>query len=670
MVISDEEILKDLGITPKMSKSSDEQVLADLGVSPISTRKPVVAKKSKEDLLKKIEDIRHHPLINTLIGAGYGIGETLENLLTGVTEATKPISKKLEELQPEPLPEFPIRMPSITERLPKPAPTISGALGELAGKIGGAMLLPAGRAAPGAGLLQRAAVAVPSTAAFGAIEMPERPVTGALIGTAAAPVGEVAAAALGKTVGVSAGLVKSVIESPTFRKAKKVIKSGMTKDLYPYIEERINTIRNSLSRGSTEATSNRDVFDRVQRHYSEASHEHFKIDPETGKKIPHDLYKEDITTETAKYIRPEESVGTQYEKAKEMSKEFPYEFNRKSFDIAIDKSINNLDKELTVVKESPHFRAPVEESIKVLKSLKKMNITDFESADIAKRKINDLLFKGDTTSTVRGILGSAKEGLRKSVKETYKPHPELSKIWENADKRFVEELMPFREFGKEKSQFMKMYEKLGVNVDNFVNKYIIPGRNDLLDNFLKIVPDEETRDIAAFDFFKNYGRQSTLDNPEAFMKQYSKLNPYQRKKLTPDYYNELNELEKLYKKAPIAFKPLKEPAERISRKRLALSEKLAAGGLIGGVAGVPYSPHLAMLGLTGLLSRGVGRAIKSIHEASLSKFMETPEGREAVMSALKRIGEKEPTTRLPTYPILGALGRVSAFEEMKARGER
>jgi hypothetical protein len=558
-----------------------------------------------------IDKLRSHPLFNALIGAGYGAGEAVENVLKLVEKGRiklgeiSPIPEKY-RFEQKPVSEaFPL-----TEKiLPKPAPGISGTLGKVAGGAGIYSLFPAGRVAKGAGMLGRIGAELPRAAAFGATQMPEHPVIGAAIGAGTAP-----AAEIGLTLGAKgvAPLIHPL--KATKNVIQRALKKGYTKDLYPFVEGQINNIRSSLRGSSSEETANRDVFNKMQRHYDEL--------------VGHgeDLHGNPITSENSEFITPDESFSGKYEQVRQMVPNLV--INREPLTKEISKQLGTLNSKLQQFKESPIFASETQDLKNIVDNVGKVRLSNFEDLDVLKRAINERLRDRTISSAEKATLVPIKEAVREVLPASMEGRPEVRNLWKNIDKDYREQVIPFKEIKKNiKSPFIKAYHGGGENVDDLVKSYIKPGREDLMDNFLKTLPDDESRNIAAFDYLKQHGTKSTGDNPDAFIKQYSKLSQNQRKRLLPDHYEELNELEKLHKRMPIAFKAPKEiETETRGLSKLFQPKALLGFGGAGAIAHVPFSPLLIGAGLAGWGAR-----------AGFGKFAKSKAGKKLLMSELQKV---------------------------------
>jgi hypothetical protein len=470
--------------------------------------------------------------------------------------------------------------------------------------IQAARRLPAVGRAITAPITQRAA----GMAALGALEQPEEPLKGAALGAVISPVAELGLMGAGK---VAAPLLRPLATTKRF--VQRGLKKVVPKELYPYIEGRINDIRSSLRGSSSEETSNRDVFNKVSRHYDElVGH-------------PEDLYGNPITAETSEFILPEASFHGRYEDVRNMVPDLVV--NKEPLAEEVSQQIGKLNTKLEQFKESPIFAKETAEIKNVVDSIGKARISNFEDLDNLKILINARLRDPSISIAEKSSLIPIKDSLREILPASMEGRPDVKNLWATIDRDYKEQTVPFKEVKKDiKSPFIKAYHGAGENVDNLVRDYIKPGKDDLLDNFLKIVPDAETRNIAAFDYLKQGG-------PNEVMTQYSKLSPYQRRNLFPEHYEELNELEKLHKRMPIAFKVPKE----VETTRKTVGQFLPH--LLLGAGGYAISPGLAALGVAPVVYRG-----------ALERLAKTETGRKLLMSELEKVG-------IPRSPLLKRMAR-------------
>lgn len=596
-----------------------------IGVSP-----------AHEDFAKKIIELRKNPLVNTLLAAGQGLGESVENITKTIQQKAAIPEKYRKELIAGGLPLGPEWQPPGISEMQLARPTTAAKIAETVGKI------PAYAAATAAipeeaipeamgvlpGLAKRIIPAVERFGAGGALagafETPKAPVIGGIAGTAGALTGE---AAMGAVVGAPA-FTKRLVQSG--------LRKGFSKEMFPYFKDRINTILNDLRGSSSAETSNRDVFNNVSRHYSEKEG------------FPKDIYGNEINEKTAQFTPPSQSVANDYAQATALSRDIPYDFKEKPIRNALIGEMKKASGKMGQYKESPLFRKDAEDTMDTLRNIRNARLDSFSDADSLKRDINKRIYDTpDVSSTEKDALYNLKNGLQKSIQSTYKQDPGLYRIWRQADTRHATEIMPFRETkpGFE-SPFMKMQKKGGVDVDKFVSSYIKPKSPDLLNNFMKILPDDSTRKLAAYDYLNQSGKVVAEDNPEAVIKQAKNLTSSQLKTLMPDHVDEIKEMIRLQKKVPRAFRTPKEEVGIIGRAAHLITPALTGAAAYGVTRDIPLAA--AAMGAPALARTGI------------RKLLRTPAGRRFFM---KEFGPKAQSILARLRPAARGAGALTALSQ-------
>jgi len=324
---------------------------------------------------------------------------------------------------------------------------------------------------------------------------------------------------------------------------------GISQISRPFVSDEIENMRQRLTGGEDTSIADRTLFDRIARKYDELE----------GHAV--DLKGNPITPETAIYHAPEQSISADYQKLNdEWNKLGEPEYNRKAYDNAIEEEANKAKKGLSQYEDTALLKKPKEELVDNLEDFKNIKLNNFEDADNLKKDINQVIGSiPSATATpeekaLRRSLHNINEGIRQTVKDTATKNPQLAAQWQRADTRFKNEIVPFRSIGKRGiSPFYKMYLEGGANVDNLVKSYIKPGQNDLLENFIKILPDNESKDLSTAAFMRG-----TENNPEAFLRRYRGLSDKQKSLL---FSNDKKRLDQLAKVTPSVTKKL--PAQTV-----------------------------------------------------------------------------------------------------------
>lgn len=407
----------------------------------------------------------------------------------------------------------------------------------------------------------------------------------------------------------------------------------LEKAAQPFIKEKINAIINTLKGPESKENINRAVFDQIGRYYDELMGH------------SEDLEGNPITAETYQYVHPENSVSGDYSQLHNVWNQLGLtNYNRSAYDKAIDKEINNLNTEKAQFENAPLFKEDKDKAINLLNNYKNSYLDTFAHADTLKKLLNTNIRElkspraTEQEKAIKSSLSKIKSALRQTAQDTvndYGSAMPLQEAWQNADTRFKNQIVPFRETAPNKiSPFYKRYDEGGHNVDNFLKSYIKPEQEDLLTNFMKMVPDENTRKLASYDYFKD-----TEENPESFIKKYNKLTSNQQQMLLPEHKSTLDDLSNLYKTHKALFK---QPSIGLFAK------PGIRGGLIGAaaLAGYTHHPLLAALALE-----------PTVAEAGAEAYMGIPALRERYLASMLR-PERAFTTPLQMPALRGGLATL------------
>lgn len=545
-------------------------------------------------------------ILNMLVGAQNIYRRLPAPIQRGITRGVMPFTPPLPQAV-QGLLQRPAQPYTFAQRMPYPAAA------EVAGVISPALTpLPEVKGLAGlAGLAERG---IPKLAA----KVSERGLTGAGYGALFGAERPEAKLTLPTMIGAGAGIAAGPIGRIAGAVGKRLIPLG--REIRPYISNKISDIMNRLKGGESKETLNRTVFDRAARYYDELlGHSN-------------DLQNHPIGADNYAYVHPSNSVHSNYTELHDIWGRLGLrDYNRSPYDNSIDTEINKANKALDQYRGTEGLKKGKEDLINRLEDYKKVRLNNFSDADTLKRDINTAIASTPRINAtpldraLRESLHNIKEGLRGTVKETSSINPELSKAWLAADQKFKNQVVPFRNIGKTVSPFYKNYKTGGENVDNFVKSYIKPGQSDLLENFTKILPDDETRQLAAAEHFSG-----TEEDPEKFIKKYNALNEHQRATLLPEHKGELDQLSNLYNKNKALFK---KPQVSLFQKPIGLM------GLAGTAAGGIAMGHPAI---------GAAAAAEPFAAQGLARLLAaSPAIRQRYMSGLLRPGGQG----------LGAIGR-------------
>ena len=470
----------------------------------------------------------------------------------------------------------------------------------LAGKIGG--LLGGGIGYAGMGeamgpariaealspLAEQAAIG----GAYGVTQAPEAPGRGALIGA-----------------GAGAGL--HLVGKGLGKVAQRAMKRAEV--VYPQAQAALDSMLDRLRGSSTKETSAQDIFDRASQHFEELEG------------------RPDI--ETGRWVQPHESISSAYKTPATMAKAQGVKINQNPY---LDK-MNKAKK--TEVEEAEVFGEDQDED-----RLKMMNYLDkkllapkfdtFDKLDKAKRNLNKDIGKFAIGDPRRHLAMEAKDAIKDTLEKSLGKDTEIKDLWNEADRRYKEELLPFKKIPggtKNKSPFYNRYAK-GKPVSGMAEEYLRPSKQkdpvELLNNFMHMMPDEESKNLVAYHYLRNQE-----GDPGKLLAQYKKLGENQKNAL----FNEsdkklLDSYSKLHDKNPSLFK---EPAKKTTFEK-GIETTRAAGGVAGFAAGHPgvgaallAYPHLQRLGAaTGGRLAGLGEraAISPALRSLITRYLTQDRG--------------------------------------------
>lgn len=312
----------------------------------------------------------------------------------------------------------------------------------------------------------------------------------------------------------------------------------------PFLADELEGIKDKLAGGENVATADRTLFDKVARHYDElVGHSN-------------DLQGNPITEQNFEHISPSNSISADSDRLNSAWDALGNPvYKRDAFDKSINTEVNKAQKGLSQYTETKLLKTDKENLVNRLQDFKNVRLNNFEDADQLKKDINQTIASIPARTATpeekafRSSLHNINEGVRQSVQDTAQDNPNLVNEWRAFDARFKNDVVPFRKTGKAGlSPFFKTYLEGGTNTDNFVKNYIKPGQNELLENFVKILPDNESRNLAAAAFFRG-----TENNPQAFLRKYKSLTERQRQLLLP---NDKIRLDRLSKIQPTALQKI------------------------------------------------------------------------------------------------------------------
>lgn len=568
------DILQSEGIAPPgqgVHSPQGQDILQSEGIAPPST-----ATKAAGDFVDRL--LQSHPLINAGVQAGQTVGQAIDNVINLASAG------HLHLKAPE------VAVPGRSAEVGKLLG--GGAALELGGEAAGAAKL--GEAVAGArkvlpGMIERAvggAVVAPGL-------VPKQPGKAALETLAVSPVADVAALGAGKAVGAIKGAIKNKSAL-----AQSVLRNFFSKDAAPFIKNKFEGIINDLKGSSSKATSSNDLYNNLNTHYEELAQDNSLRGPED---VPNT------------YVDPGTSVGDAYARVPVGLPADQSVINKK-----ITSQVKELKDKMAPFAGTAQAKAPYQDAINQLEDIKKSNIQTVGDAKQLKEIINNSLRDKTLNPVVKPYLTDLRDNAIKGEKGAIsvgvgKADPQAAALLNEADTRYKNEMVPFQETARgKKSPFWNM--KTGAaSPDKIGSSYLKPGaqkdQQALLDNFLKMAPPDNgaTRKLLAYDYFKDVD-----DNPAEIVKRWSKLGEGQKSALLPEYKEELDQLAKLQKEYPDAFK---EP------KAGSFAEKIKSGAKIGSSVLLGTHGHLALSPLPFLIpSMLSGAARKAFENPEMQKY--------------------------------------------------
>jgi hypothetical protein len=584
------DILQDLGIAPPQAQSGMSQgqskqvdILQDLGIpAPSSAKEPTVTSAPSSSLYKKLIS---NPILNAGVAAGQSMGQAIDNMINLVARTH-------------------LKAPQVAD-----PDAISTKVGDLLGMgttyaLGGEFAAPAlgalGEAIPAMGRATSAIESLPGIlkaaaggAAFGASQAPQHPIGGAFAGGitgGALPLAGGALGALGRVL-----LSKEGVQA--------ILRRGFGAEMNPIIKGRISQIMGDLRGSSSQATSNEDLFNRINQHYDEL-------------RLPSDQRS------TFDFVPAGSSVGDEYAKLSQMIPEGAQKpLDRDAYDKAVGNAVSSLKQRIAPLGDSV-LAQNLKQAIPQIESLKNVRLNSFGDAEGIKQRLNELIGEAYDSSDVaaRSLippLSKITDGVRQSISDSAEAAgPDVAAQLKLADSRFQKEIVPFRQVlqGKNSPFMARILGKK--STDALVPDYIKPGpekdQAQLMENFINLMPSDNgvTRKLAAYDYLK-----TTEDDPVKFINKYNRLGVKQKALLLPEYQDELENLSKLAKKYPTAFRE-----QKLSGVRGFGTEALGliGGGAAGASLGDPVAGALLGTALPVAAKYGVG---KLLQRPGMAKFV-------------------------------------------------
>ncbi len=403
----------------------------------------------------------------------------------------------------------------------------------------GRLLDPAVFAAPMAKLPGLGKLAGPASSALTGATL------GGLYGAAKSPEGFMkgltGGAALGGIMGAASPVAGKVISELGFDPLKRAAS--------PVLKRQASDIAKSLKGSSSAETVSNDLFNLQKEHYADLNEMAARKYGELNEHIPAD-----------------------------------FKFEKKLYDESIDQELGKINKSLEQYAETKLLKKDKQELSNTLKDFKNVRIDSFADADLLKRDINNMIADVEPGKPIRSSLHNIKQGLRSSVKDSAGATADLKEKWEEADQFYRENIVPFERMEGEKkaTPFFDYYLKGKGTTEAISPQHIKASKKDetkLLNQYLKMAPNQEARDLIAYDYLKG-----AEDNPQEIINRYSKLGKNQRKLLFPKHWKQLDNLEKINQRMPGILREPKEGLGTLARYGLAGGLAVGASPLAGAAA--------------------------------------------------------------------------------------
>jgi len=470
-------------------------------------------------------------------------GQELAQQIANVTMLPINVVRGLMGKQPQAAPQLP-RAPGQETLAGKIGTLAGGGLGYAGTAEAMAPLGLAERLAPLAGKIAPAAEQAAIGGVYGAGQAPTTPGRGALVGGVTGTV----------LHGVGRGLSKA---------AQKAMQRAEV--VYPRSKAALDSMLDKLRGSSTKETSAQDIFDRASQHFEELEGK-----PEI---------------ETARWVQPEQSIHTAYETPTKMAQEQGLKINQQPYMDKMDKIKQKEMEEGGLFDGDEELDEDQIKTMNYLNKWLKLKTPTFDKVDLAKRRLNKDIGRFKYDDQRRHIAMEAKDALKDTLSDSLGEDPEIKNLWETADQRYKDELLPFKKVPggtKNKSPFYNRYAK-GKPISGMVEEYLRPSKQkdpvELLNNLKHMMPDEESKDLVAYHYLRNQE-----GDPAKILSQYNKLGENQKNALfNKDDKQLLDSYSKLHEKNPSLFK---EPTKKAPVQR-GFESARTVGGLAGILGGHP-----------------------------------------------------------------------------------
>lgn len=397
--------------------------------------------------------------------------------------------------------------------------------------------------------------------------------------------------------------------------------------LRSHVQKTINEALTKLKGYSDKSTAHNDIMSHLNRYHDE-------------------LYGSRPDDEIWKYVHPEDSVGALYKKFRTIGGQQQFGSRLTTEEMSGLKSGRIKPEDLFKKISLPSYKQKAiddffENELKPIQKRIKNNTASLQQQQQAKllqpfsnRKIENYSdaenYKIDLNKQIRKLgfgdpdirsLEDLKDKVHETMRVNASGNPLLSNILKEADTRYAKEIIPFRKKPASNKSSLFWQNRIGkISAEDVLRGHIKGGAQadqmGKLRQLVDLAPDDETRNKMLYWWLKE-----GENNPKEFMKQWDKLGEGQKTILAPDHRDKFDELSKLQKVAPGAFR---EPTPR--EKQLGFGKRAVAGL----AAGHFIDP------LAGLLAFGAEPTAEKIGE-SLTK---RPETAQSLMDFL--IGKKAP----------------------------
>lgn len=190
------------------------------------------------------------------------------------------------------------------------------------------------------------------------------------------------------------------------------------------------------------------------------------------------------------------------------------------------------------------------------KSKNKDKITDFKSAEEYRQSLNKRLNTHNDKEEI-SVFSEIKNAFDRDLEKSAQVEPDVLSHLKSARKAYSEKIIPFEKtMSGGKSKFIQNVWKANPDTASFLSDYIKTPKgideHKKLQNLMKILPDEQSKKLAALDYFSTgfeKGPSSTIEeiNPKHILSKYNSLSENQKEILFGNHKKSLDQISSLEK---------------------------------------------------------------------------------------------------------------------------